>query len=65
MQCPKCCGLMLREKINDFHEGTSFLGWRCVPCGEIIDPVILKNREERPPRHKEPYTRWNRKRVSI
>lgn len=63
MQCPKCGGLMIRENINDFHGGTSFPGWRCVPCGEIIDDIILKNRKEKPPRNKEPYKRigWNRK----
>lgn len=25
-----------------------FDGWRCIYCGEIIDPLILENREIRP-----------------
>jgi hypothetical protein len=24
-----------------------FSGWRCISCGEIIDQVILENRETR------------------
>ena len=26
----------------------AFSGWRCVSCGEIIDPVILANRANPP-----------------
>ena len=26
-----------------------FSGWRCIFCGEIIDPVILKNRRTQKP----------------
>jgi len=22
----------------------SFVGWRCVSCGDVLDPVIQKNR---------------------
>ncbi len=25
-----------------------FVGWRCVQCGAIVDPVILGNRIDRP-----------------
>jgi len=25
--------------------GENFLGWRCIQCGEIIDEVILENRQ--------------------
>ncbi|MGB0911251.1 MAG: hypothetical protein ACPGYT_12885 [Nitrospirales bacterium] len=25
------------------------LTWRCLQCGELIDPVILQNRENPPP----------------
>jgi len=27
---------------------SSFTGWRCVVCGEILDPIILQNRTFRP-----------------
>lgn len=33
---------MMHEKF--YGLGDDFLGWRCVICGEIIDPVILENR---------------------
>lgn len=23
---------------------SSFTGWRCIICGEILDPIILQNR---------------------
>jgi hypothetical protein len=43
MKCSRCGGLMVYEnfytlEIANLHE------WRCVPCGEIIDQVILENR---------------------
>jgi hypothetical protein len=33
---------MVYEKFYGPHE--HFWGWRCIFCGEIIDPVILENR---------------------
>jgi hypothetical protein len=43
MKCGRCGGLMVYEnfytlEIANLHE------WRCVPCGEIVDQVILENR---------------------
>ena len=43
MKCNRCGGLMVHEnfytlEIANLHE------WRCVPCGEIVDEVILENR---------------------
>lgn len=33
----------------------AFWGWRCISCGEIIDPVILANRANPPvPRKRHP-----------
>ena len=43
MNCPKCRGLMLFERFQ-FTTEISY-SWKCVICGEIIDDVILKNRE--------------------
>ena len=43
MECPKCKGKMCGEKYYDFVR--FFEAWRCVNCGEVIDPVILANRE--------------------
>mgnify|MGYP001563396494 CR=1 FL=1 len=41
-RCPRCDGLMVDEwceGLSDYH------AQRCVQCGEVIDPVILRNRE--------------------
>lgn len=48
MKCPKCGGLMnFEEFLNVASDGMpwSYEGWRCLDCGEIIDPLILLNRE--------------------
>jgi len=39
-RCHRCGGLMVPEKV--FEIGS--LDWRCVSCGERIDPVILAHR---------------------
>jgi hypothetical protein len=48
MRCPKCDGVMNFEEFMYGGGGEtpwSYEGWRCVYCGEIIDPLILLNRE--------------------
>lgn len=40
--CHRCGGLMVPEQV---HELASF-EWRCVSCGERIDPVILAHRQQ-------------------
>jgi hypothetical protein len=42
MKCYRCSRDMVYEKFFGPHE--QFWGWRCIFCGEIIDPVILENR---------------------
>jgi DNA-directed RNA polymerase subunit M/transcription elongation factor TFIIS len=42
-KCNRCGGMMIYEKI--YHETEHFWGWKCVYCGEYIDPVILENRQ--------------------
>jgi len=34
---------MVFERFQDML--TLFYAWRCVNCGEIVDPVVSKNRE--------------------
>lgn len=51
MGCPRCENLMVLETFADVESETSpgaFLGWRCVVCGAILDPVILSHQAERP-----------------
>ena len=42
---------MVKDVFEDLGDDTGalcFNGWRCVICGEILDPVIVRNRETRP-----------------
>jgi len=39
MRCSRGRGLMVIEPCFDH------LAWRCVQCGDVIDPVILQNRQ--------------------
>jgi hypothetical protein len=34
---------MIYDKFYGLQE--QFWGWKCVICGEIVDPVILENRQ--------------------
>jgi len=43
MQCPRCNGRMYAEKFYDYVR--SFEAWKCVCCGELVDPTIMANRE--------------------
>jgi len=40
--CHRCGGLMVSEPV---HELAS-CNWRCISCGERIDPVILAHRRQ-------------------
>ncbi len=42
MSCHRCGGTMISEKFYDIS--SIFVGWHCVICGEILDPVILLHR---------------------
>jgi hypothetical protein len=43
MKCLRCDGVMIYDKFYGSFE--YFWGWKCVICGEIVDQVILENRE--------------------
>ena len=40
-RCSRCSGLMVAEWCEDLSD---YRAQRCVQCGEIVDPVILRNR---------------------
>jgi len=42
-KCLRCRGALTYEKF--YGLGDQFWGWKCLICGEIIDPVILENRQ--------------------
>jgi len=49
--CPRCGGLLVRAPFVDLWEDGArpdHAARRCVQCGEVIDPTILKNRSPRP-----------------
>lgn len=43
MKCFRCNSFMIYDKFYGAQE--YFWGWKCVICGEIVDQVILENRE--------------------
>ncbi|MCL1925623.1 MAG: hypothetical protein FWF95_00610 [Syntrophorhabdaceae bacterium] len=43
MKCDRCGGSMIFERFQATME--IFYAWRCVNCGDIMDPVVQKNRE--------------------
>ena len=43
MRCHRCSNLMVYERFYGVDDRYS--GWRCVLCGEIIDQIILENRQ--------------------
>jgi len=48
MECPRCRGLLVQDEFHDLRDDTgqlSFSGWRCVCCGNVLDPVIVRNRQ--------------------
>jgi len=52
MDCRRCHGLMVKDSFVDLRDATGYLkfqGWRCVNCGEVIDPVVLTHRIEEQP----------------
>ena len=42
-KCQRCNGVMAYDKFYGAYE--HFWGWRCLTCGEIVDPIILENRQ--------------------
>jgi len=47
MNCTRCQGLMVQERLWDLGGMSSSLraqGYRCTICGDIVDTVILQNR---------------------
>lgn len=45
--CTRCGGLLVRDFCTDLLNGTGELNCsiaRCVQCGDVVDPVIQRNR---------------------
>lgn len=47
MNCPRCQSLAVEEVFVDYESGSgamSFLGYRCILCGDVSDTTILRHR---------------------
>ena len=46
MKCHRCHGLMVVDYFIDIaNSGHLWLcGWRCVSCGDVVDPEIMQHR---------------------
>ena len=47
MRCVRCDGLMVADNLIDMQESSIPMwmkGWRCVSCGNIVDPLIQRHR---------------------
>ncbi|WP_447969380.1 hypothetical protein [Nitrospira sp. M1] len=47
MNCPRCQGTMVTDYFLDMEDSGDvwMSGWRCLSCGEVVDPLILQHRE--------------------
>jgi hypothetical protein len=48
MRCQRCQGCMINDQFMDILNGTGemdFRGWRCMNCGAITDPVIVRHHQ--------------------
>jgi hypothetical protein len=58
MTCRRCDGLMVQEWYDDLGLGSvagyEVSAWRCLNCGDVVDPVIAAHHHTptRPPRLK-------------
>ena len=47
MNCPRCQGFMVEDYFIDLRESMGphwVTGWRCMNCGNVVDPMIAVNR---------------------
>lgn len=60
MHCSRCNGRMTPHELMDLSDSmeVSCEAWRCINCGEIVDPLLVENRAR--PQH-ETLTRSKRR----
>ena len=47
MTCTRCHGCMAKDYFLDLMESAESMwlaGWRCLNCGNVLDPVMERNR---------------------
>jgi hypothetical protein len=45
MHCARCEGLMISIRMEELSSAGEVRGWRCLLCGETVDPGIQANRK--------------------
>jgi len=69
MQCVRCKGRMVTDYFIDMeNSGELWMpGWRCLVCGEVVDPLILRHRrvQKNNAEVSEAVTRPKRKTVTV
>ena len=51
MTCERCGGLQLQShfaSIQSTAGAWEYEAWHCLNCGDVVDPLILLNRQRRP-----------------
>ena len=49
MTCTRCQGYMAKDHFLDLMESAEDMwvaGWRCLNCGNVLDPVMERNRRQ-------------------
>lgn len=57
MPCRRCSGMMISDRALDEIGRAEHFIWRCIICGDIIDPVILIHRANGSQSKKKSYVR--------
>ncbi len=55
MTCTRCKGFMVIDDLIDLQESLLPMwmrGWRCVACGNVVDPLIQRHRLSQQPNAK-------------
>jgi uncharacterized Fe-S cluster-containing MiaB family protein len=50
MHCPRCKGMMVVDHFIDMADDTGHLwlrAWRCILCGNVVDPAMERHRRSR------------------
>lgn len=50
MKCERCNGLFIPVSFvggDDESGAWEYAGWKCLNCGHVTDPLLMKNREIR------------------
>ncbi len=61
MKCTRCGGYMFKDEFRQW--GKVYTYYRCVLCGELVDPIIIQNRMEavkdkKPEKEAKPSFNW-------